>query len=98
MTREKVKDTLASAGIQAVVGLLAFVSLWFLTVRDDITEIKGRLDDVEQHEIDNKAYRATAVSDAKEATKEMAQIKEQLVEVKTKLDFIGRGLRIKGYE
>ncbi len=73
MTKDKLKDAAAGAGIQAVVGLLAFGALWFIAVRDDLNDLQvarvQQADDIAaleaRHEADDElAVRMARLEDA----------------------------------
>lgn len=87
---DSVKESLRGAAVQAVVGLLAFGAMWFLTVRDDINGLQG---DVAQLQ----TQRAELKAKADEQAKALQSMALEVRELRVTITMLGRGLKLPGF-
>jgi len=88
---DSLKDSFRGAAVQAFVGLLAFGAMWFLTVRDDITDIRK---DVSQLQ----TQRAELKAKADEQSKALQSMALEVRELRVTITLLGRGLNLPGFQ
>lgn len=88
---DALKDSMRGAAVQAVVGLLAFGAMWFLTVRDDIGKLAA---DVQQLQ----TQRAELEAKADEQSKALQSMALEVRELRVTITLLGRGLNVPGFK
>lgn len=88
---DPVKESIKSAAVQAVVGLLAFAAMWFLTVREDIGQLQQDVRVL-------KEYRVADKSKADEQAKALQSMALEVRELRVTITLLGRGLNVPGFK
>jgi hypothetical protein len=88
---DELRNSIRGAFVQGLVGLLAFIAMWFLTVRDDINSIQS---DVIQLQSQREELKARSNEQAK-ALQSMAL---EVRELRVTITLLGRGLNLPGFK
>ncbi len=85
------KDSIKGAVLQTVVGLAAFAAMWFLTVRDDLNNLRYDVGQLQE-------YRRNDKSRSDEQAKALQAMALEVRELRVTITLFGRGLNVPGFQ